>query len=246
MLDRVYLKQEARSILRGARVSPYLFTLLYLVILFVLNSVDNYVFFDSQQAVLLIERYQLPISPAIFHAPFPGPLVTFVSVAVTLLGNVLSGGWVLYHQGIRRGEYRDYVTLFDGFAFAGKLILLGIVQAALVFCWSLLFVIPGIIATYRYRFALFILCENPELSALEALRLSKEQTAGFKWQLFLLDLSFLGWSFLRSLTFDILSIWIAPYMLQTELGYYQAIQSSRQPQSRPDGDDFDDSFHSFS
>ena len=56
--------------------------------------------------------------------------------------------------------------------------------------------IPGIIAAYRYRFALYNLCENPEISIMEALDMSKRQTLGYKGQLFMLDLSYLGWALL--------------------------------------------------
>ena len=71
-------------------------------------------------------------------------------------------------------------TLFDGFSIAGKVILLEIVASIFIFLWSLLFIIPGIIAIYRYRFALYNLLENPDLGLLEAINLSKEQTYGYK------------------------------------------------------------------
>ena len=64
--------------------------------------------------------------------------------------------------------------------------------------WSMLFVVPGIIAAYRYRFALFNLYENPGISVFEALNMSKRQTYGYKSQLFMLDLSYLGWTLLAS------------------------------------------------
>ena len=72
--------------------------------------------------------------------------------------------------------------------------------------------IPGIVAAYRYRFAMLNLCENPEIGVMEALSMSKAQTLGFKWQLFVLDLSFIGWNILVGLTLGILDIWVAPYI----------------------------------
>ena len=59
--------------------------------------------------------------------------------------------------------------------------------------------IPGIVASYRYRFAMYNLLENPDLEILEALNMSKQQTFGYKGQLFVLDLSYLGWGLLASL-----------------------------------------------
>ena len=92
----------------------------------------------------------------------------------------------------------DSFTLLciPGFTFAGKVIALYIVEGFFVALWSMLFVIPGIIAAYRYSFAMLNLCENPELGVMEALNLSKQQTNGYKMQLFLLQLSFIGWSLL--------------------------------------------------
>ena len=54
-----------------------------------------------------------------------------------------------------------YESLFDAFPFAGKVILLSIVEGVFIFLWSMLFVIPGIIAAYRYSFAMLNLCEIP-------------------------------------------------------------------------------------
>ena len=79
------------------------------------------------------------------------------------------------------------------------IILLNIVEYLFIFLWSLLFVIPGIIAAYRYRFALYDLYENPGIGVMEALEMSKQQTLGYKGQLFLLDLSYTGWYLLASL-----------------------------------------------
>ena len=78
-----------------------------------------------------------------------------------------------------------YESLFDAFPFAGKVILLSIVEGVFIFLWSMLFVIPGIIAAYRYSFAMLNLCENPELGVMEALE--SEQAADLsatRWQLF--------------------------------------------------------------
>ena len=93
--------------------------------------------------------------------------------------------------------------------------------------WSLLLVIPGIIAIYRYRFALYNLCENPELGVMDALRLSQQQTMGFKLDLFVLDVTFIGWGLLCGLTLGILSIWIQPYIQQTDLAYFDAIRAAK-------------------
>lgn len=224
MIDRVQLKKEAKQITKTACVSAYLFTLLYWIIISVLDAVSTYV---SGDVITLMQFYAPDMAvPAIFQraAEFPPMTVLFVTVMVSLLNSVLHAGNVLYHQGVRAGEEMPFSTLFDGFSFVGKLIVLDIVMYLLVFLWSCLFVIPGLIAVYRYRFAVYNLCENPELGVMEALHMSKVQTQGYKGDLFILDLSFFGWSLLCTLTLGILSIWVTPWMMQTDIGYFEEIK----------------------
>ena len=173
LIDRRALKAEAREILRDAQVPPRAMAALYLALLLAMNLVDS--------------------------VTGSGLLATFVMILITLISAVLEAGFVLYCMAVRRGERSEFLTLFDGFSFAGKVVLLYLLKTALIYLWSLLFVIPGLIAAYRYRFALYNLCENPDLSALEALNMSKRQTYGCKAQLLTLDLSYLGWSVLASL-----------------------------------------------
>ena len=179
LIDRRRLKAETKDLLGGAQVSPKGFTALYLGLVTALNLAD---------------------SAAGGGAPLPerGLLGIFVYVLVYLLGIVLAAGFTLYCMAVRRGERAEYLTLFDGFSFVGKVIGLNIVMSVFIMLWSMLFMIPGIIAAYRYRFALYNLYENPDLGILEALDMSKRQTPGYKGQLFLLDLSYYGWFLLAA------------------------------------------------
>ena len=176
LIDRKQLKQQMKDLLRSAQVGARGMTLLYLALVCALNLTDS---------LTGLVNDGLP--------------AMFVSILTSLLGMVLSAGFVLYCMAVRRGERAEYLTLFDGFSFVGKIILLNIVEYLFIFLWSLLFVIPGIIAAYRYRFALYDLYENPGIGVMEALEMSKQQTLGYKGQLFLLDLSYTGWYLLASL-----------------------------------------------
>ena len=227
MLNRVNLKREAKEVVRNARVSAYLFTILYLVIINVLDLCDLYV---NATIPAYMERYFPGAAvPEIFAraSELPTTVVLFVSVMVWLLSSVLLAGHTLYHLGVRRGEEMSYSSLFDGFSFVGKVILLQLVMNAFVMLWSFAFVIPGIIALYRYRFAMYNLCENPEIGVMEAITLSTRQTQGYKMDLFVLDITFLGWSMLGMLTMGIANIWVTPYITQTDLGYFQQIKQMK-------------------
>ena len=241
--DRAALKMEAKGIVKSARVSACLFTLLFLAISWLLSGISEYVSLDAERAYYLSVASGVDLSFLALHRTFSPVLVTFVSIMVGLLNVLLNAGYARYHLGIRRGEEMPYETLFDGFSFAGKLILLSIVQYIFIFLWSLLFVIPGIIAAYRYRFAVYNLCEDPEMGVMDAINMSKAQTNGFKWQLFVLDLSFLGWQILCGLTLGILYIWIQPYIFQTDIGYFQQIKSVKGIGWTPHAPESDGRFH---
>ena len=144
-----------------------------------------------------------------------GILSTFISILTSLLSVLLGAGFAMYCMAIRRGERAEYLTLFDGFSFVGKLIALTIVTYAFIWLWSMLFVIPGIVAAYRYRFATYNLYENPGISIMEALDMSKRQTMGYKGQIFALDLSYIGWTLLASL----------PAMVEMGMMYYAMFSS---------------------
>ena len=78
--------------------------------------------------------------------------------------------------------------------------------------WTLLLVIPGIIKAYSYSMTFYILRENPEMTAGDAITASQKMMDGHKMDLFLLSLSFIGWAILASITFGIGYLWLIPYI----------------------------------
>lgn len=89
-----------------------------------------------------------------------------------------------------------------------------------IFLWSLLFVIPGIVKAYSYSMMFYVLAENPKIGPMKAMDISKILTQGHKSDLFMMDLSFIGWAFLSMLTCGIGLIWLVPYMTMTETYAY--------------------------
>ncbi len=91
--------------------------------------------------------------------------------------------------------------------------------------WSLLFIIPGIIKAYEYRMIPYLLAEHPEMSRQDAFYESKRMMNGYKWEAFVLDLSFIGWNFLSILTIGILGIfYVNPYIHATDAELYLALK----------------------
>ena len=93
------------------------------------------------------------------------------------------------------------------------------------FLWSLLFVIPGIIKSYSYSMSMYILAENQGKAALACINESKLMTNGYKMDLFVLSLSFIGWALLGVITFGIAFIWVIPYINATYANAYNSLKS---------------------
>ena len=114
--------------------------------------------------------------------------------------------------------------VFTGFNATGKAVWLNILIAVFTFLWSLLLLVPGIIKSYAYSMSYYVLADNPELTARQALAKSKEITQGHKMELFVLNLSFFWWSLLTILTFGIAGIYVIPYMDATMTNFYNSIK----------------------
>ena len=94
-----------------------------------------------------------------------------------------------------------------------------------VFLWSLLFIIPGIIKSFSYAMTSYILADCPNVRAQDALKLSMRIMSGHKWELFVFELSFLGWAILACFTFGILDIfYVIPYMNSSLATYYLEVR----------------------
>ena len=117
-------------------------------------------------------------------------------------------------------------TLFSGFT-SGYWNTVGVMffMNLKVFLWCLLLIVPGIIKSYQYRFIPFLLAENPHMTADHAFEISTMMTDGEKWNIFVLDLSFLGWRLLGLLLFGIGLIFVTPYVQTTEAELYAALRA---------------------
>lgn len=93
-----------------------------------------------------------------------------------------------------------------------------------IWLWSLLFLIPGIYKSYQYRMVPYIVAENPLIHHDEAMRISREMTEGEKFNIWVLDLSFIGWYMLGSLALFIGTIFVVPYEQATNAQLYFALR----------------------
>ncbi len=157
---------------------------------------------------------------------------TSISTIITLiLSAPLTFGLASCFIKLVRKEPFRLENLFDGFHHFVSALVLILLQSIFILLWSLLLIIPGIIAQYRYRMAFYILNDNPEMGALEALRESKQMMVGYKWKLFCLDFSFIGWALLSCLTLGIGLLWLVPYINASIANFYQNLKDASETNS---------------
>ena len=141
----------------------------------------------------------------------------------------LSISLCMIYLNLTRGQSPEVGHMFSGTKVLGKAWWLQILTAFFVFLWSLLLFIPGIVKSYAYSMALYVLADNPTFTAREALRESKRITQGHKGQLFILELSFFGWMLLACIPIVgtiVMLVYIIPYMSATYANAYNALKAS--------------------
>ena len=113
-----------------------------------------------------------------------------------------------------------------------KLIFASILQGILIFLWTLLLIIPGIIKSMSYSQMFFLLRDFPELTTLEAISESKKRMKGLKWKYFLMHLSFIGWGILCLFSIGIGFLWLIPYIGTTMAIFYNELIASQENNSK--------------
>lgn len=152
---------------------------------------------------------------------------SLLGLAQFIIGGVIELGYAQYL--LKQHDRRDpqFSDLFSKFDYFGAGFCQAFLRGLYTFLWSLLFIIPGIVAGYSYAMTPFIMSEHPDMPASEAIRASKELMDGHKGELFWLDLTFIGWSLLSALTLNLGNLWLNPYRNAAYAAFYCDITSRR-------------------
>lgn len=165
-------------------------------------------------------------------------LAALVFAAIRLfLGSVVGVGYSRFNLELVDHNDAGFEQLFQYFPYWKNAVCARLLKGVYVFLWSLLFIVPGIIASYSYAMTEYILAEHPELTANEALAASKEMMDGNKWRLFCLHFSFIGWSILCAFTMGIGNLWLNPYKNAATAAFYREISGTEQPVFTPHQND---------
>lgn len=215
-INRIELKRRAKQLVRSGSPNPMVVALIFILATTWLSTVLDLVVENPLNKVMeLATQWSMAmnlegnVSPSMTDAMmqqmmncFHGPKAMFgllAAVLMALYSLVVSFGYYSHTLQKVRDEETSVGEMFSWFGMAGKIILLQVLKMLYIYLWSMLFVFPGIIAMYRYRMADYCLMDDPDISALEAIRRSKKLMQGRKMDLFTVDLSFFGWLFLESL-----------------------------------------------
>lgn len=150
-----------------------------------------------------------------------------MAVISFVLGSIVGVGYSKFNLDlVDRQEEPQIGTLFGYFKHWQTLVVANLLQLLYILLWTLLLIIPGIMASYSYAMTGYILAENPELAPSEALARSKEMMRGNRWRLFCLQLSFIGWRLLCSLTLGIGNLWLTPYRQAATAAFYRDLSGT--------------------
>ncbi len=172
----------------------------------------------------------LGIAGAVFAVIMLVVLVIAVVYAV-FVGSVIEVGGCRFFT-VNASQDANIKEIFSGFTGGNYMrnVSVQFFRSLYTFLWSLLFIIPGIVKGYEYLMIPYILADNPNISKEEAFALSKRMMDGHKWDTFVLDLSFIGWAFLSSITCGIVGLfWVDPYMRATYAELYLKLKSNIMP-----------------
>lgn len=159
------------------------------------------------------------------------PLVSvagLLSLAALILGGTVELGYakfLLKQHDRKELQFSDLFSQFDRFGtgFAQKFL-----RTLFIVLWSLLFIIPGIVKGLSYAMTPFILEDHPEMTASQAIKASMQLMDGHKMDLFILGLSFIGWSLLACLTMGIGFLFLNPYMNAAYAAFYRDISRKQE------------------
>lgn len=178
---------------------------------------------------------------------------------IFLVTGAFTLGVTLFFLNLFRRKAAEPAQVFSGFEQFFKALGLTFVTGLFVFLWSLLFLIPGIIALLRYSQVFYILADNPDKPIMECIRESKMMMKGNKGKLFCLSISFIGWGFLTALAISIVSniiytivgygiiytaaswilnlgmCWVTAYMLTAETAFYEILKGNLRAQAYTPG-----------
>ena len=207
------IRQESLALLKGNWGSAVVVALVFLLLVYACSLVATLLGMSTGESVGDSDGVTIQL---------------FSMLASILVVFPLTFSLIKLFLGFVRGEQKIQVgDIFAGFKkpYYGKSIGVYILVAIFTFLWALLLIVPGIIKSLSYSLAPYILADNPELTANEAINQSMKMMNGHKMQLFLILLGYLGFALLSILALGIPLLWLYPYYQVVLAKFYEEVKS---------------------
>ena len=226
------LKRRSADLIRVSQPKAIYVAAIYLLISFVLTELSgrilgvNMSITKLQQYMNHIESGNLDNALALLQTMSPSTGGLAINLLLETALTVVFAGFNIYLINLVRGTEASYGNILDGFGIWLKVILLSVLKTVFVSLWSLLLVIPGIIAAISYSMALYILIDDPSKGVRQCLKESKQMMRGHKMEFFLLEFSFIGWMLLSTFGYVgyVIQIWTLPYMNLCYIMFYENLR----------------------
>ncbi|MBE6653606.1 MAG: DUF975 family protein [Ruminococcaceae bacterium] len=198
---------------------------------------ENKVFRANARAQLGGGIFQNTWMMALLAAFLQSAILGFVNSLLCGIGGLILGGFLMFGLNriflqLVRGQKDkvDIGDLFCGTDYFADLLVLNLLQGLFVALWTLLFIIPGIIKSYAYSMAFYIKNDHPEYDWRQCLDESQRYMKGYKWQLFCLDFSFVGWTIVGMLCCFVGVLWVVPYQYAARANFYENLRAIYEPE----------------
>ncbi|MCL2230688.1 MAG: DUF975 family protein [Treponema sp.] len=211
LIDNPGLRALSRQQLKGVRGKMALATLIYFLIIYPVS----FIFTDYTVLGIVNPLY----NPA---------LSNLASLFVLLISGAFMLGFAGFYLKRVRDEEIFIKNIFDGFKRFFPSLLLMLLYTLFIILWSLLLIVPGIIKSFSYSMAFYIMNDNPGIKPIEALKKSQLMMNGHKGKLFLLYLGFFWWFVLGTITLGIGFLWIYPYIQLSVANFYQNLKKEQE------------------
>ena len=202
-MDRISIKEKAKTMIKDNLWYIWKPMVLFFICVFALEFV-----------ALLLDR-----------ALDTKAIYSIVSFVVSVVSSLVAVGYSYYCLGFVRGQKMEAIEVYN---FAKKNWIVALLASLLVGLnvgiGMVLLIVPGIIAALGLSLYTYVIADNPELDATNALRKCWEITNGYKVDILVFILSFIGWCILAALTLGILFIWLMPYMTIAETLLYESLK----------------------
>ena len=222
MWTRKHIKQKAKNVLK------FNYWKAFIVSIVIMIAGGNYSTDKLFKFIEKSEEYN-GYSPELIAKLllFIGIISITIIILRVLLGYMIEVGGRKFFVKSAEGEvdmgYLGYCFKKDRYS---SVLLTMLLISIYTMLWTLLLIIPGIIKLYAYRMVPYILADNPTIGYNRAIELSNQMTRGEKWNIFVLDLSFIGWYLLGTLALLVGVLFVVPYEDATNAELYLVLREN--------------------